>query len=405
MLKTIAGHTSARGICRYLTCKNRALASDYINIDSPDLEHPDATFDWAVVMDATRRAYGNDLPWRGKRVRTYKHYVVSPDPKDAIELDALRSLATAWAAEHFSEYEVAIVYHDDNQNGIPHAHVVVNNTNLETGKRLQDPDPKALASSLQEIAEGQGLSALRPPESKGVAARAAKRHPRAHPQTYRSEYLRRAEKELTDRGEYSWTADIRARVRIARSASRSVKDFKGLLSSMGIEVSDNSQKAQRRDWIYVLADHPTRRISGERLGLSYSRERLEPMLRMGGMGRLSEDSGHIVAAIAERAVSVGSLKELQLLSRAVSLIESGRIRSNEELDALQGCGHADAAVASYARSARLLPDTTPPTQARRPASRCGLREGNRRCEGSPNRVDGRIVVQQSHRHDDRKEER
>ena len=93
MLKTIAGHTSARGICRYLTRKNRALASDYINIDVPDPMHPDAAFDWARVMDSTRRAFGNDLPWRGKRVRTYKHYVVSPDPKDGIGLEALRELS------------------------------------------------------------------------------------------------------------------------------------------------------------------------------------------------------------------------------------------------------------------------------------------------------------------------
>ena len=96
-----------------------------------------------------------------------------------------------------------------------------------------------------------------------------------HPATYRSEYLRRAEKELIGRGEYSWTADIRARVSIARAASHSVEDFKVLLSSMGVEVADNSPKAQRHDRIYSLAEHPARRISGERLGLSYSRERLE----------------------------------------------------------------------------------------------------------------------------------
>ncbi len=167
MLKTIAGHTSARGICRYLTRKNRALASDYINIDATDPAHPEMSFDWTRVMDTTRRAFGNDLPWRGKRVRTYKHYVVSPDLRGGIGLEALRELATAWAAEHFSEYEVAIVYHDDNDRGIPHAHVVVNNTNIETGRRLQDPDPKALASSLQNIAERQGLSALRPPSPSG----------------------------------------------------------------------------------------------------------------------------------------------------------------------------------------------------------------------------------------------
>lgn len=125
MLKTIAGHTSARGIYRYLTRENRALANDCININVPEGIRD---FDWAETMDATRRSFGNDLPWRGKRVRTYKHYVVSPDPKDGIALEALRELATSWAQEHFSEYEVAIVYHDDNEHGIPHAHVVVNNT-------------------------------------------------------------------------------------------------------------------------------------------------------------------------------------------------------------------------------------------------------------------------------------
>ena len=109
MLKTIAGHTSARGIRRYLTKKNRALAEDLINIDAP--EGADA-FDWAAVMDETRRAFGNDLPWRGRRVRTYKHYVVSPDPKDGISLESLRDLASSWAEEHFPDYEVAIVYHD-----------------------------------------------------------------------------------------------------------------------------------------------------------------------------------------------------------------------------------------------------------------------------------------------------
>lgn len=402
MLKTIAGHTSARGICRYLTRKNRALASDYINIDVPEGIRE---FDWAEAMDATRRSFGNDLPWRGKRVRTYKHYVVSPDPKDGIALEALRELATSWAQEHFSEYEVAIVYHDDNKHGIPHAHVVVNNTNIETGRRLQDPDPKALAASLQELAEAQGLTALRPPQATGVAARAQRRSPKRAPETYRSEYVRRAEQELTERGEYSWTADIRARVRIARSASRSVEDFKGLLSSMGIEVSDNSQKAQRRDWIYSLAEHPARRISGERLGLSYSREQLEPMLRMGGANALSGESRHAVSAIAARAVEVGDLEELSLLSRAVALIERSRIRSLADLDSLGGNMDADAEVASYVRSARLLPETAPPVQVRQPISRREPREGGLRGERPLDRRTEHTVARQDRQHDDRRDDR
>lgn len=367
MLKTIAGHTSARGICRYLTRKNRALASDYINIDAPDPAHPEAAFDWARAMDSTRRAFGNDLPWRGKRVRTYKHYVVSPDPRDDIGLEALRELATAWATEHFSEYEVAIVYHDDNEHGIPHAHVVVNNTNIETGRRLQDPDPKALASSLQDIAERQGLTAMRPLEPVGVAARAQKRNPKRNPETYRSEYVRRAEKELIERGEYSWTADIRARVRIARTVARSEAEFRSVLSSMDVTVTDNSSKAQRRDWIYALTDHPTRRISGERMGLAYGRERLEPLLRSGGVRRLEDAGERAIAAIARRAVEVSDLSELARLSDAVALIEASHARCLGDLDALsqEGSGGALQAVA-YVKAKGLLPKERPVPQMRRP---------------------------------------
>lgn len=380
MLKTIAGHTSARGICRYLTRKNRALASDYINIDAPDPAHPNATFDWARAMDSTRRAFGNDLPWRGKRVRTYKHYVVSPDPRDGIGLEALRGLATAWAAEHFSEYEVAIVYHDDNEHGIPHAHVVVNNTNIETGRRLQDPDPKALAASLQDIAERQGLSALRPPEPSGVAARAQRRNPRRAPETYRSEYVRRAERELAERGEYSWTADIRARVRIARTVARSEAEFRSVLSSMGVTVTDNSPRAQRRDWIYALVEHPARRISGERMGLAYGRERLEPLLRSGGVRRLEDAGERTIAAIAKRAVEVGDLSELERLSDAVTLIESSRARCLGDLDELSwGEDGAASQTIAYVRANGLLPEERPVAQANRPQASRPTTGGNRGC--------------------------
>lgn len=367
MLKAIAGHTSARGICRYLTKKDRALAEDYLNIDAPEGARG---FDWAAVMDETRRAFGNDIPWRGKRVRTYKHYVISPDPKDGASLSALRELATAWAEEHFSEFEVAIIYHDDNERGIPHAHVVVNNTNIETGRRLQDPDPKALAESLQSIAERQGLTALRPPEATGVAARAQRRNPKRAPETYRSEYVRRAEQELVDRGEYSWTADIRARVRIARTVSRSEAEFRGILTAMGVTVSDNSPKAQRRDWIYAFADRPARRISGERMGLAYGRDRLEPLLRAGGVRRLEDAGERAIAAIAKRAMEVGDLAELRSLSGAVALLEASRARCLADLDGfLERSGNADAPAASYIRVMGLLPEERAAARAVRPASR------------------------------------
>lgn len=43
LLKPISGHTSCRGIYRYFTKDDRALAADYLNLDVP--ERKGAVFD------------------------------------------------------------------------------------------------------------------------------------------------------------------------------------------------------------------------------------------------------------------------------------------------------------------------------------------------------------------------
>ena len=92
VIKPIAGHTSVRGVSDYLQKDGRALAVDLYNLSwdedrdaelDPDLKQD---VDWAAEMDLTRIANGNDTPWRGKRARTYMHFIVSPDPKDKVTL-------------------------------------------------------------------------------------------------------------------------------------------------------------------------------------------------------------------------------------------------------------------------------------------------------------------------------
>lgn len=392
MLKTISGHTSTKGIRRYLTKEGRALAEDHINLGPPA---PGRALDWAEAMDRTRRLYGNDSAWRGRRARTYKHYVVSPDPKDRVSLDGLRALATGWARECFPDHEVAIVYHDDNAGGIPHAHVVVNNTNLETGRRLQDPDPKALARSLQRTAKSLGMSPLEATPRSGVAARAERRHPRPTARTHREEYVGRAERELSDRGEYSWVADIRARVRVARSVARSETEFRSLLGSLGVTVTENSPHAPRRDWVYAFADRPSRRVSGERLGLSYSRERLEPVLRTGGVRRIADAGERAIAAAARSAVELGGLEELRALSEVVALVESSRATCAADLDQLAADAHG-AELAAYARRIGILPEKRPEPQfeARRPQSGHGRTDRSRGLRGSDSAAEARTPERQ-----------
>jgi len=165
IVKAISGHTGARGVMRYLERDGRALARDFLNIGAPiegwegDLPRYGAC-DWAAEMDSVREAAGNGRAWRGRAARTWKHYVLSPDPGSRVDLSTLRGLAVEWASEHFPDHQVAIVYHDDNEGRIPHAHVVVNNTSLETGRRLQVPDPLELNRSFQRLEAERGLPHL-----------------------------------------------------------------------------------------------------------------------------------------------------------------------------------------------------------------------------------------------------
>ena len=154
---------SVRSCIDYLTRGGRALAADFINCSEVDERGREV---WRQ-MDDTRRLFGNDVPARSGngRVRTFEHLILSPDPKDGIPLEKLRELATAWAWRHFGDYEVDIYYHDDNRLRIPHAHIVVNNTNLKDGRRLAPKLTKGtfrrMSDDLQDMAREMGLSALR----------------------------------------------------------------------------------------------------------------------------------------------------------------------------------------------------------------------------------------------------
>lgn len=343
LLKPISGHTSCKGVCRYLTKDGRALAADYLSLDTPEREG--VAFDWAAAMDDTRSRWRNDTPWGGRPCRTYKHYVLSPDPKDRVGLDALRELTVSWAREHFGDYEVAIVYHDDNAGHIPHAHVVVNNTNIVTGRRLQDPDPRELKHSLQRMAKERGLSDFDSAEEK------ASTRGRVRPRTLQAEHVRRAEREIAEKGGYSWVADIRARIRVARAVTRSEGEFKGLLKSLGVEVEDNSAKARRRDWVFSLSGHPTWRVSGESLGLGYGRESLMRGFSSGAAGHLADASGRRVAELARSAVELGNLSELERLSGALAWLKGSRIRTAADL-AAKGAANPD--MTAYVQKLGIL---------------------------------------------------
>ena len=97
-VKPISGHTKLGAAQRYLEREGRALARDFLNLDAPmagigeDGLPEYREYDWASIMDETREKLGNDSPFKGRKARTYKHYVFSPDPRDAVSLSQLRSV-------------------------------------------------------------------------------------------------------------------------------------------------------------------------------------------------------------------------------------------------------------------------------------------------------------------------
>lgn len=270
MVKSIASNLKCVfHIQDYLEKNNRAIARDFLNFPI-DRDH---TRNWSYFFDETRAQYGNDKQWGGKDPVTYQHFIVSPDPRDEVDIDTLRAFVTEWANDLFGggegslgTFEVAIVYHDDNERGIPHAHVVVNNTNLETGNKLHTSrkESKFLATHLQELALKYGLTAF---ENDGPA----KLEPTLKVKRTAAENAIRKERK------FSWKQELRNVADIAVRTSDGIPQFLDACAAYGVEVSVSQSDM---DYIYKHPANPTRWCcSGKQLGESYVpraiRERIE----------------------------------------------------------------------------------------------------------------------------------
>lgn len=142
-------------------------------------------------------------------------------------------------------------------------------------------------------------------------------------------HFRRAEKELLEKGGYSWVADIRNRVLIARRAARDEADFLGILDEIGIEVSDAAVRNGATDWVYGLPGEGARRIRGENLGTSFGQRAVRQELALRAVPRKAD----VMGEIARNAVEVGSLQDLNALAEALDAFSREGIRSIADCEA------------------------------------------------------------------------
>lgn len=240
---------------------NRALARDFINI--PETRQ----HDWGDFMDSFRHSMGNDTPWNGKPAVTYQEYVLSPDPKDDLSLEDLRELSCAWAQRWFGDngrlgtYQVAIIYHDDNASQIKHAHVVVNNTNLNNGRRLHidNATNTELNLTLQRMCNDRGLRHFSMEDERDINWRKQSKRPISRERT---------EEAVVSRGKFSWKEELRCYSEVAKRTSRSVEGYLSELSEYGIEVD-----VRDGDLFYTHPAKPERwRCFGSTLGRDYTLE-------------------------------------------------------------------------------------------------------------------------------------
>lgn len=397
MLKSISGHTTL-GKCKdyleigndhthetyerngyaedYLQHDGRAIAKDFLGIPSKRLRE-----DWAATMDRTRALNGNDKPYRGKPAVTYQHFVISPDPKDGIDLPTLRELVTFWCESEFGEngrigtFQVAAIYHDDNEHRIPHAHIIVNNTDLNSGHRLQinNDNNKKLAVDLQKIGKSLGLTAF-PIERDGTgddlpALKAVRDRERAlevaadhgfsfdrepvQEQDYEQperrarnvlpssqrDYKCRTVRELIQQGHNPWIEQIKDLIRVACSTSSSVEGAVRNLELMGVKV-----KSRRggEDYLFIFPqpgvpdDKNKRKVSGQHLGTDFTIAGMESMIHGSFYNKLEPEDRDVEGvrglAALPKSLHVTDISKVtpHEVSLAVQAINLEKVRTIEE---------------------------------------------------------------------------
>lgn len=117
------------------------------------------------------------------------------------------------------------------------------------------------------------------------------------------------------------------------------------LSRLGIAVADNSAGVRRDDWVFSLADEPTKKVSGERLGLTFGKQMLKNRFERQAAYRPEARSGREIRHRAMEAVKLNDLTYLSRLSAVLETCAKFDVRYMEDFDkriaTLARHGHED----------------------------------------------------------------
>ena len=163
--------------------------------------------------------------------------------------DACMAYAEQWLAKHYPHQQVILALHEESdKDGKRFAvHMAINRTDLLTGKRLWEGTGAQAkhkrASWVREMDEAWNLTQL---EKGKKNSKIRDRQPRD------------IEKEIVDRGEYSYKNNLRELIHIAISDyhPKNMEQFKKLLASWGVDIFIKNNRVYATDLDIKEAGNP-----------------------------------------------------------------------------------------------------------------------------------------------------
>ena len=247
-----------QGVIGYVCQKNKTA----ISLENLELKHEVRSFEAGNIklvsgINCTpETAYAEFISTKASYNKNdgiqFYHYTQSFKDGENISPKMAHEIAIKFAKEHYSDYEVLIATHIDNEH--LHSHFIINSVSFETGKKLHQPPNtlRKLRLTSDNICKEYGLSIL---------------------ETYtygRSKTIGRAEKRAIDRGT-SWKFQMCLTIETAMKKSKNKAEFIENMLNQGYKIDWNNENK------FIIYTHPNGNYCGDdRLyGKKYLKENME----------------------------------------------------------------------------------------------------------------------------------
>ena len=244
--KRVSSERYAKNVRKYINGKDAIVRGGW-NIEWSD--------HWFSKMDRTRKVFHHDKPSRaGVKNVIMLHQILAFLPEECscnggkMTPDACLAYAEQWLAKHYPHQQVILVLHEESDKaGKRYAvHMAINRTDLLTGKRCETGGRRGKferASWVREMDKAWNLTQL----EKG------KRNSKI-----RDRQPRDIEKEIVDRGEYSYKNNLRELIHIAIDDyhPKNMEQFKKLLASWGVDIFIKNNRVYATDLDIKEAGNP-----------------------------------------------------------------------------------------------------------------------------------------------------